>query len=299
MNILRLSEVMTVMSARQLASFVGKIISTGAVVGNVSRIMTRHCSMSIVVAQDWDSPFKLDQYSVDEVNFWRVNLENANIRYCFSNSLPNCFVYSDASGTGAHIALNHEFICHNMWTEEESGKSSTWRELYAIEFALESFCTVSKNSHVKWFTDSQAAAKIVEVGSMRTDLHTLALRIFEICIKHKILLDIQWVPRSEVERADLISRIIDTDDWQISNSCFALLENLWGPHTIDCFANHYNHKIDRFFSRFWTPGCAGIDFFVQPLQQENCLVVPPVCIVSRTLHYLSQQKATGTLVVPF
>ena len=101
---------------------------------------------------------------------------------------------------------------------------------------------------------------------MRTDLHTLALRIFEICIKHKILLDIQWVPRSEVERADFISRIIDTDDWQISNSCFALLENLWGPHTIDCFANHYNHKIDRFFSRFWTPGCAGIDFFVQPLQ---------------------------------
>ena len=289
------------MSARQLASFVDKIISIGAVVGNVSRIMTRHCSMSIVAAQDWDSPFKLDQYSVDEVNFWRVNLENANIRYCFSNSLPNCFVYSDASGTGcgAHMALNHEFVCHNMWTEEESGKSSTWRELYAIEFALESFCTVLKNSHVKWFTDSQAAAKIVEVGSMRTDLHTLALRIFEICIKHKILLDIQWVPRSEVERADFISRIIDTDDWQISNSCFALLENLWGPHKIDCFANHYNHKIDRFFSRFWTPGCAGIDFFVQPLQQENCLVVPPVCIVSRTLHYLSQQKATGTLVVPF
>ena len=111
------------------------------------------------------------------------------------------------------MALNHELICHNMWTEEESGKSSTWRELYAIEFALESFCTVLKNSHVKWFTDSQAAAKIVEVGSMRTDLHTLALRIFEICIKHKILLDIQWVPRSEVERADFISRIIDTDDW--------------------------------------------------------------------------------------
>ena len=192
------------------------------------------------------------------------------------------------------MALNHEFICHNMWTEEETGKSSTWRELCAIEFALESFCTVLKNSHVKWFTDSQAAAKIVEVRSMRTDLHTLALRIFEICIKHKILLDIQWVPRSEVERADFISRIIDADDWQISNSCFALLENLWGPHTIDCFANHYNHKIDRSFSRFWTPGCAGIDFFVQPLQQENCLVVPPVCIVSRTLHYLSQQKATGT-----
>ena len=50
-----------VLSARQLASFTGKIISTGPVVGNVSRIMTRHCSMSVATAPDWDSLFKLDQ----------------------------------------------------------------------------------------------------------------------------------------------------------------------------------------------------------------------------------------------
>ena len=35
-----------VISARCLASFTGQIVSTGPVVGNVSRIMTRHCSMS-------------------------------------------------------------------------------------------------------------------------------------------------------------------------------------------------------------------------------------------------------------
>ena len=47
-------------SARTLTSFVGKIISTGPVVGNISRIMTRHCAMSIAAAQDWDSPFPMD-----------------------------------------------------------------------------------------------------------------------------------------------------------------------------------------------------------------------------------------------
>ena len=172
----------------------------------------------------------LDQYSIDEINFWKENLTEANIRGSFSNNLSNCFVYSDASGTdcGAHMTLNHEFICHNMWTKEESGKSYTWRELYAIEFALEFFCTVLENLNVEWFTDDQAATKIVEVGSMRNDIHTstLALRIFQICIKHKIISDIHWVPRSEVERADFISRIIDLDDWQISHSFFTLLENL-------------------------------------------------------------------------
>ena len=34
-----------------------------------------------------------------------------------------------------------------------------------------------EGSHVKWFTDSQAAAKIVEVGSMKLGLHKMARRI--------------------------------------------------------------------------------------------------------------------------
>jgi hypothetical protein len=35
-----------VISARALASFTGQIVSTGPVIGNITRIMTRHCAMS-------------------------------------------------------------------------------------------------------------------------------------------------------------------------------------------------------------------------------------------------------------
>ena len=45
-------------------------------------------------------------------------------------------------------------------------------------------------------------------GLPTTRRHAIALRILEICIKHKILLNIQWVPQAQVERADFISRII-------------------------------------------------------------------------------------------
>ena len=123
-------------SARTLASFVGKIISAGPVVGNISRIMTRHCAMSIAAAQDWDSPFPMDEYSVREVYFWKPNLSQANIRYCFHMVSANIFVYSDASasGCGAYVTLNQEHICHRMWNDEERSKSSTWRELAAIDF---------------------------------------------------------------------------------------------------------------------------------------------------------------------
>ena len=85
---------------------------------------------------------------------------------------PQRFVYSDASATGCGsvITLNEEHICHRLWEPSECSKSSAWRELAATDFSLESFAPVLEGSLVKWFTDSQSAAKIVEVGSMKLDL---------------------------------------------------------------------------------------------------------------------------------
>ena len=84
-------------------------------------------------------------------------------------------------------------------------------------FCIESFSFVSESSHVKWYTDSQAAAKIVDVGSMKSDLHKLAIKIFGACLSSKIKLEIQWTPRTENEKADFISHL---DDWQLTESFF-------------------------------------------------------------------------------
>ena len=108
----------------------------------------------------------------------------------------------------------------------------------------------------------------------------------------------QWIPRSKNEKADHISRLIDFDDWQITPELFRLLEDLWGPHIVHCFANFYTAKLPRFFSRFWDPGTSGIDFSAQSLESENFLVVPPVHLVARAVHYLHLQMARATIVVP-
>ena len=259
-------------SARSLASFTGQIISTGPVVSNIGRIMTRHCVMSTLCNDRWDTEFYLDDYCQEELYFWKTNLSNINNRHCFAYTCPSSFVYSDASakGCGSVIGFNNEYVCHRMWTDSESLQSSTWRELRAIEFSLRSFAPVLKGSHVKWFTDSQSAARIVEVGSMKLDLHKIARRIFDICVQSGIYLDIQWIPRTLNQQADYISRLIDVDDWQTTSDLFSSLNERWGPHSVDCFANYYNHKLPRFFSRFWNPNTAGIDFFIQPLRGENC-----------------------------
>lgn len=108
----------------------------------------------------------------------------------------------------------------------------------------------------------------------------------------------QWIPWTKLDRADFISCIIDPDDWQITTCFFEFLDYTWGPHTVDCFANFYNRKVNKFYLRFWNPWCSGVDFFVQNLTGENCLVVPPVNLIHRTIHYLFTFKAVATLVVP-
>ena len=64
-------------------------------------------------------------------------------------------------------------------------------------------------------------------------------------------------------------------------------------------ANYYNHKLPKYFSRFWNPNSSGVHFFFQSLSRRKLpLVVSPLGIVLRVLHYLKSQQAVGTFVVP-
>ena len=71
-------------SGRVLVSFTGQIISTGLVVGNIhGRIMTRHCVLSTLSKDNWDSVFRLDDYCKEEVYFWKDNMVNIITSYYF------------------------------------------------------------------------------------------------------------------------------------------------------------------------------------------------------------------------
>lgn len=73
-----------------------------------------------------------------------------------------------------------------------------------------------------------------KAGSMRNDLHIIAIDIFNMCFANNIELDIQWIPTMNWSKAEFISRIIDTD------SFFGYLDSIWGLHKVDCFANYHN-----------------------------------------------------------
>jgi hypothetical protein len=107
------------------------------------------------------------------------------------------------------------------------------------------------------------------------------------CLANNIDLSNQWIPQALNTQFDFTSKIKDCDDWQITCDFFPRIRCHWGPHTLDCFASYYNTKV---FSRFWNPGCVGVDAFFQQLTGKNCFVVPPVNIIAQVLSYMESQK---------
>ena len=207
-------------TVRDLHSVVGQIISLSPAVGNVARVMTRYCQIVIATAQNESKNITLDNRCRDEIKFWHnYSAAHLNTRYVFSSPKVHTIICTDASSvaSGAIVSLDNN-IAHKNWSPSEKTQSSTWRELETIWFALNSFNCLLQNSRVKLFTDSQTAAKIMEVGSMKTDLQSIVIQIFDLSLKHRIFLEVQWITRSLNEQADCISKWVDTDDWSLSDT---------------------------------------------------------------------------------
>lgn len=289
-------------TARTLAQITGKIISMSPVIGNVSRLMTRYCYMAVVKRFSWDSLLVFDDVKKikSELCFWQSNINAINCKRLGTYDKSSVIIYSDASNVAAAactVEIDRK-IFHKMWTTDEALESSTWRELKAIELALRSFQHVFSGKSLNWYTDNQNCVKIVEAGSMKENLQAIAMSIFSTCLINGISIDIQWIPREGNTQADYLSKIVDYEDWGVSEHFFYFMNELWGIYTIDRFANSTNAKLSRFNSLFWNVNTEAVDAFSQNWSGENNWLVPPIYAVIRTVKHLVACKAKGTLIIP-
>ena len=289
-------------TARKLASVTGLIMSNSLVFGNVCKLMTKALYRTIESRRHWHSRLMLDHHAKQELDFWRKEVNRLNFRVISQEPpSPSRFVYSDASSIGcaAYIALDDTPIFHKAWTDLEMKQSSAWRELQCINLALPSFKSLLASHTVKWFTDNQSVKSILESGSMKEHLHKIALDVYFFTKYHNINLEVEWIPRTENEKADYLSKIIDPEDWGIKNVYFRAVAAHWGINfTVDCFANSVNHKTPRFYSKFYNPESLGVDAFSYEWDGEFCWLAPPISLVGRALQQVLASRCLAVLVVP-
>ena len=168
----------------------------------------------------------------------------------------------------------------------------------AVRKVLQSLAPNLAGLCVKWYTDNQNVARIIDVGSRKSGLQSETERIFEICVHHGISIEPEWVPRSSNEQADYLSRIVDFDDWSVSPHIFRFSDLKWGPQSIDRFADEHKHLLPRFDYRFWNPYCEAMDTSTRSWDFDNNWVCPPPYLVPRTLRHMRSCCPQGTLIVP-
>ena len=184
------------------------------------------------------------------------------------------------------------------WNEHEQRKSSTWREAEAVSRVLRSHAGVLRNSMVKIYSDNQNVKSVLSNGSSKQDIQDISLSLNVFCEKENITMQPEWIPRGENDKADMLSRCKDSDDWEVSYEVFLSLNTIWGEYTVDRFASHMNNKCKKFNSRWWVPGTDAVDAMTQFWGRDINWLVPPPRLIAKCLKKMFLEKAQGTLIIP-
>ena len=69
--------------------------------------------------------------------------------------------------------------------------------------------------------------------------------------------------------------------------------------SVDGFASGSISKCARFFSKRFTPGTGGVDFFMHELSSEDFFwLFPPVNLLCKTVEHLALFRSSGVLLLP-
>ena len=179
-------------SYRELARIAGSLTSVALAVGPLSRLFTRQMYLAIESRSAWDHSLHFSSALLEMLRFWYCSIDSFNGYSLRPPPDSSTVIFSSDVGFGCFSASLDGVTASGMFTAEDLGQSSTFRELKAIYYVFIFLCGATKVEKIKVFTENQGAARIVSVGSSKVHLQSVAMSIFRMSFK--------WdLPRSVVD----------------------------------------------------------------------------------------------------
>lgn len=119
---------------RYLAKIAGSVISRVLEVGPIARLFTRQMYLTIETRSSWDNVVYFSPNLLEELKFWFLNLDCFNGYSIRPPPTPCTIIFTDAihiAFGGCSASLDGS-VATGMWTSENLGQNSTYRELKAI-----------------------------------------------------------------------------------------------------------------------------------------------------------------------
>lgn len=205
----------------------------------------------------------LDLDSLKELDWW-----HQEIRIWASKSLtvppPTMILTTDASLTGWGAVLEGIKTASGFFPPETQMRSANYRELFAVLMAINTFSKEICNQSLLLRTDNITTMMYLNgQGGTHKPLNQTTKAIFW-TLKHlNCRLTALHLPGEDNNLADSLSRLNPMTEWQLNPAAFKVIDNKWGPHSVDRFASHHNHLLPRYNSRFHDPKAEATDALLQ------------------------------------
>lgn len=250
---------------------------------------------------NYQAHVKLSQGSLEELQWWYDNIEQADYALCTPNAKIEITLYTDASNKGWGAVMGAEKI-GGRWSEAESQNHINCLELMAAFFGLKSFCSNMKSIHVRIYSDNITTVNYINSmgGTHSMECNSVAKDIWLFCITRQIWVSAAYIPGKENIQADKESRVFyDNKEWMLRPDLFQLLTKIWGEPSIDLFASRLNAQVPCYASWRPDPDAAYVDAFSISWKKQFFYAFPPFSLIARCLQKIAMEEAEGLMIVPF
>lgn len=293
-------------SARKLAALAGKIIALSPAVLPAA-LYSRRLIQAMKGETSWDTIFPTTDSVRETATFCLDSLDAFNGRRWWPIPVE-LQLEVDASGVGfggtitTNCANKTPFL--GTFTDAQASESSTAREMRGYAAAIDA-ATKCLPSSILLIGDNQGAISALNhFRSSIPEIHESLDRVFQLCLKYDFDIVAQWVPRNNLTEADELSRRPDASDWGIEPKIFGQICAWFGSTpTVDLFASDAHHVANKFYSQFYTPGCAGVQVLKQDWSKlvspgELAWIFPPSRSSSQVISLVQRYKIDAYLCIP-
>lgn len=283
--------------ARRLAGIAGQCIAMTKVL-IPGKLLLRNVYKVLRQKSSWQDNLLLTDEAVKDLRWWEKALSAWNGCPITPKTI-DVQITTDASSSGWGAFMGDSKAA-GFWNHRVSRQSSNYRELLTILLAVQSFRAQLRGKRVQVLSDNiTAIAYVNHLGGTSTDLTSLAKAIWAEAYINQIHLVCNHIAGVKNVVADALSRLSPIYEWRLHPGMFRVLEDHWGPHTIDRFASLTTTQLQRYNSRYWDPLCSGVDALAQQnWASENNFVNPPFRLIQQVLDIVETQRCSITLIAP-
>jgi ribonuclease HI len=299
----------TLVSARQLARWIGKLNST--------RFQHRSASLALrsldaaktkaVKTGGWNGLLRLDDEAIlAEIRWWKRTVTENKPRL-IATVPPQGELYTDASRTGWGAWLKlwnipQPLLMHGTWASKTTATSNA-RECRAVERALRRLQHLPEGRGINSLvvkSDNTATVYNINRQASCEALSPCLQALLRFAGKAGIELVAEHVPGRENNLADTLSRLSAGGEYQLRPELLQSCLRDWNLQIdVDLFAEKWNAQHRTFYSLRPDRLAAGRNAFHANWRQFSLpLLHPPIALLPKVLRQVAATRIRAILIAP-